>query len=248
MKKFPTLTPTPEPQEEPRDALNRARAAFRGERYPEALIAYEWFFDHALDDDPASFYGVRLSYCLSEWARLGSKYSDARKRLGERRDQALELFESTRDPERFHDFMAICQALDEETRLPVEAFARLHGRDQALAASAVSFIWHKIVEAEMWDVAAAYVTDYSVAYEGAIETFEQAMKVCDENPDFGGEEFADQIRGWCIADLRDLWLVLTHSNRPTEAEIVKQRALGDARLQRHPTITERAFAAEGRSS
>src|SRR5687767_7110533 len=182
MKSFPTFTAALQPKEEPRDALDAARIAFRDKRYPEALSNYEWFFDHALDDDPAALYGVRLSYCLSEWARLGSEYPPAWKRLEERRDQALELFGSTRDPERFHDFMAICQYLDEDSKLPIETFAKVHHQDRALAGSAVRFIWHQIVDAQMWDVAAAYVTDYKADYEQAIKKFEEAMTLCDENP------------------------------------------------------------------
>jgi hypothetical protein len=243
MKKFPKFVPTPEPQEKPKTVLDAARAAFRDKRYGEALQSYEWFFDHALDDNPSAYYGVRLSYCLSEWVRLGSKYPPAQKRLEERRDQALELFTSTRDPERFHEFMAICRAFDEDSKQPVETFAEIHRRDPALAASAVRFIWHQIVDAKMWDVAGAYVTDHEADYRAAVEKFEQMMKICDENTDFGGEEFADQIRGWCIADLRDLWLVLMHSNRSSEAEAIRQLALADGRLRMHPVISEKAFAA-----
>jgi hypothetical protein len=60
-----------------RDALDNARAAFKHGDYPEALRQYDYFFDHALDDDPAALYGVRLSYCLDEWAKLGEKYPPA---------------------------------------------------------------------------------------------------------------------------------------------------------------------------
>lgn len=246
MKKFPVFTPAPGAVDKPKDALDAARAAARERRYDDALKNYEWFFDHALDDDPAAFYGVRLSYCLSEWADLGSRYPPARRRLEERRDEALALLDSTRDPEMFHDYMGICRAL-EDSRSPLEAFVDLHRRDPELAASAVRFIWHEVVEAGMWDVAAPYVKDAQFDYQNALEKFEQAMLVCDENPDFGGEEFADQIRGWCVADLRDLWLVLMHSNRSSEAEKIKELALGDARLRNHPTIAATAFAGENLS-
>jgi len=243
MKDFPTFTPPPQPQEKPKDALDAARAAFRAQQYPEALASYAWFFDHALDDDPAAFYGVRLSYCLSEWARLGAKYPPALERLEERRDLALEAFGATRDPERFHDFKAICEALEEDSRVPIATFADLHDRDRTLAVLAVRFIWHEIVDAKMWDVAAAYVTDPQVDYESAVERFAETMAICDDNPDFGGEEFAAQIRGWCVADLRDLWLVLRHSNRAAEAEEVRDRALSDERLRAHQQIVQAAFDA-----
>jgi len=242
MKKFQAFTRALQLEGQPKDALDVARAAFRDGRYPEALSSYEWFFDHALDDDPAALYGVRLSYCLHEWARLGAKYPPALQRLEERRDQALDAFGSTRDPERFHDFKAICEALDEESKLPVSTFADLHRRDRTLAALVVRFIWHEIVEAKMWDVAGTYVIDYRADYESAIERFAETMAICEESPELGGEEFADQIRGWCIKDLRDLWLVLIHSSRTGEADILRQLAESDARLGNHPTIAERAFA------
>ena len=59
-----------------KDALDRARAAFKEANYSRALEQYEYFFDHALDDDPHSLYGVRLSYCLAEWVRLGELYPE----------------------------------------------------------------------------------------------------------------------------------------------------------------------------
>lgn len=46
--------------------LNEARKTFKSKDYAKSLFSYEYFFDHALDEDGASFYGVRLSYCLSE--------------------------------------------------------------------------------------------------------------------------------------------------------------------------------------
>ena len=99
----------------PRDALDEARAAFRERNYDTALERYEHFFDHALDDDAHSLYGVRLSYCLSEWAKLGDVHPLARRRLEEKASESLDLLVHTRDPERFHDFIAICGYLDQKS-------------------------------------------------------------------------------------------------------------------------------------
>ena len=244
MRTFPTFITPPEPQDKPTAALNAARAAASEGRHAEALERYEWFFDHALDDDPASYYGVRLSYCLGEWFQLGIQYPPAKTRLEARRDEALELLASTRQPERFHDYIAICQALDAESRLPAEMFADLHARDPALAASLVRYIWNELIDARMWDIAGTYVTDYRADYEEAVIKFEQTMQVFDENPQLGGEEMGDTVRAWCVTDLRNLWLVLKHSNRSTEAHELEQLASSDERLRKHAAITERAFAAE----
>lgn len=44
-----------------KDTLDNAREAFRSGRYAEAPESYEYLFDHALDDDPHSLYGARIS-------------------------------------------------------------------------------------------------------------------------------------------------------------------------------------------
>src|SRR4051812_19028994 len=91
----------------PREILDNARSAFRSGDYPVALERYEYFFDHALDDDDAAFYGVRLSFCLDEWARLGEKYPAAKDRLEKKRDEALSSLVQTRNPQQFNDFKSI---------------------------------------------------------------------------------------------------------------------------------------------
>ena len=82
----------------PIEVLATARSAARNGDYPLALDRFEWFFDHALEEDPASFYGVRLSYCVSEWARVGQTYPPALRRLRERQQDALRLLDETRNP------------------------------------------------------------------------------------------------------------------------------------------------------
>ena len=47
--------------------LKDAQLAHQAGDFVNALKFYQQFFDHALDDDPYAFYGVRLSYCLEGW-------------------------------------------------------------------------------------------------------------------------------------------------------------------------------------
>ena len=125
--------------------FDEAREAFRLDNYQEALEHYDYFFDYALADDPA-FYGVRLSYCLSEWANLAQKYPAAKERLLQKKQAAIKLLEQTRDPERFHDYVSLCRYLKFEHE-PGDQFLIYHSSDQDLAQSIVRFIWDDLIAA-----------------------------------------------------------------------------------------------------
>lgn len=210
----------------PRETLDLARKAFRSGDFPVALELYDHFFEHALDDDPYSLYGVRLSYCLDEWARLGKRYPLALERLKQKGEIALRLFASSRNPERFHDYVAICEFLkcpDQSMR----EFLAYHHADRDLAQPIVRFVWNALVASERWEVCACYVASGIQHYEVALASFDRAMTVCNSNPKLGGEEFAAQIEGWYILDVTNLVLVLRNSARGIEASAVLQRAASD---------------------
>lgn len=190
-----------------KDALDEARIAFKAGSYFEALEKYEYFFDHALDGDPASLYGVRLSYCLNEWSRLGQKFPPAKIRLQQKREEALSLLHETRDPERFHDYIAICKYLG-CTDLPVEQFLGFHNEDEDLASIIVRFIWNQLVERGLWKVCMAYLNNPREKYDTCMRKFDQAMAVCKSDETLGGKSFESQIKGWYIKDVSNILLVL----------------------------------------
>lgn len=203
-----------------RDSLDHAREAFRSGNHPEALKQYEHFFDHALDDDPHSLYGVRLSYCLDEWARLGKKYPPALRRLEERAQEALSLLEETRNPERFHDFTAICRYLNLNGE-PVRRFLLYHLSDSDLATSIVRFIWDELVRDKQWAVCVSYLGAPKERYDMALLKFDQSMKISKGDPSLGGKDFEKQIRGWYVRDVANLLLVLRNIGATEEAASVE---------------------------
>ena len=235
-----SLLPEPDPGNL-ETMLEAARAAHDRGDPARALQLYESFFDGSADDDTGSYYGVRLSYCLHEWASLGEEHPPAQARLLWKKDECRRLLDDTGEPERFHEYKAICEALG-DAGSPVGVFLDLHERDPDLAAAIHRFIDHELVDFGLWSLAAAYLPDPRVAYERAVERFEEAMQVSEENPDVGGEEFADQVRGWVIRDLRDLWLTLSEVGRPDDAREVVRWAAGDDRLTPHPRVLAEAFA------
>ncbi|WP_296942139.1 hypothetical protein [uncultured Massilia sp.] len=91
--------------------LQAGRAAARAGRHEEALREFAWFHDHALDDTP-SLYGVRLSFALHDWVRLGEAYPPARQALDAvRARKAQALLDGAADFSLFHDVASIDEML-----------------------------------------------------------------------------------------------------------------------------------------
>jgi len=227
----------------PGEVLDEARvAAARGD-FEVALERYERFFDRALLDQGAdnNYYGVRLSYCLSEWARLAEKHDPAKKRLEEKAGEALAAFEETREAEKFHDFQAISGKLGRKEQV-LEQFVSYHKLKPELARVAIRFMWDRLVEAQQWDLCAAHLGDPDAKYKRALDKFDQAMEVCESEPSFGGEEFAEQIRGWYVRDVGNLLMVLKNTGQHDLAERLDQIAVNDMQARGHSQLVERVRA------
>jgi hypothetical protein len=201
-----------------RKVLADARASFKAKEFAAALAQYEHFFDHALEEEE-SLYGVRLSYCLDEWAQLGAKYPPALERLQFKAEEAYDLLRRTREPARFHDYIAICEYL-QRNAAPIDAFLALHKSDRELAESVVRFIWDELVDAKQWEVCITYLADPSEDYAYALRRFDESMKICTSDPSLGGAEFEEQIKGWYVRDVTNIVRVLTNCDRVTEASAI----------------------------
>jgi predicted Ser/Thr protein kinase len=70
---------------------DEARTLANQTNYDAALQRQLWYFNHALDYDPAQV-GVRLSFTLSDWADLGRSYPKAREAMIEIRDRDHQIF------------------------------------------------------------------------------------------------------------------------------------------------------------
>ena len=95
-----------------RERLEHASTCIADGRYEEALLELVWFHDHALEENP-SLYGVRRSYALAYWVRLGEVYPPALAALQATRDgKAAALLAGELDKSVFRDVAAIDQYLD----------------------------------------------------------------------------------------------------------------------------------------
>lgn len=215
--------------------LDEARDAFHSGKYPEALEKYDYFFEHALNDDPHSLYGVRLSYCLDEWAQLGEKYPEALTRLENKRDHTLAQIVKTKAPERFHDYIAICKYLGSPS-LPIKPFLRFHAEDRDLSKIIVRFIWDKLVKEGLWEICISYLPDPKESYKHSVYKFDETMKVCKSDPGLGGEDFEQQIKGWYVRDVSNILLVLKSNGKTDEFVLIREHSRSDLQSRGYPEL------------
>ena len=113
-------------------ALKDARRLAATRDYAGALERHLWYHEHALESAP-SHYGVRLSFALSDWHRLGEQYPpalDAFRRVRDEKTKRLAEGEENRDL--FHDVFAMNRTLGDHAAT-VALFRRLDKNSPAFA-------------------------------------------------------------------------------------------------------------------
>ncbi|HWL54951.1 MAG TPA: hypothetical protein VNQ90_21085 [Chthoniobacteraceae bacterium] len=145
-------------------ALDDARNYAASGDYAKALERHEWFHENALSIRP-SYYGVRLSFALSAWKRLGDQYPPALASLKATRDADVRaLNEGTGTREDFHDVSSINQELGEEDAT-VSLFKELHAQKPALAKKCFPVIQETLL--------AKGETDLFLQYAGELSSYMQ---------------------------------------------------------------------------
>jgi hypothetical protein len=214
----------------PKDALDQARSAFRTGNYAEALKQYEYFFDHAMEDEEHNYYGVRLSYCLDEWARLADKYPAAIDRLEKKRDEALSLLAQTRNPERFHDYQSICKYLKSE-KLPIDKFLVYHSSDPELAKTVFRFIKKDLAKAEFWNICSTYINKPLDEYNLYLQTLDMALKIHEEE---GWDNSI--VKSGFVRDVSNLLLILKNTEKSDEVASLQNSILSDMQSRNLPEL------------
>ncbi len=106
---------------DPRKILDEAKENAIEGKYEESLMKHIWFHNNALKYR-RSFYGVRLSFALSDWVNLGSKYPPAFAALKEARDKAEQnVRNGINYYDSFNDYESVNEKLGEENKT-VELF------------------------------------------------------------------------------------------------------------------------------
>jgi tetratricopeptide (TPR) repeat protein len=116
----------------PRTILSEANLDAKAKRYQLALEKYLWIYEKSTVVEPA-FIGVRLSFALAAWNDLANEYPPAMNKLLEKRDEALQMLNEGRDPQRsFMDLAGINRVLKQVPKT-VAAFEQLDKNSPRIA-------------------------------------------------------------------------------------------------------------------
>ena len=180
----PAATPAPAPKvaapsipyppnDEAKQALEDARKFAASGDYAKALERHEWFHANALKISP-SMSGVRLSFALGDWKRLGDKYPPALDSLKKLRDEDLKLLRGGRGSQQaLLDVWGINRALAKSSNtVPPETialFKELDATQPDLLTQSFSVIQQDLIQANEGELFVKHAGDLKSYLGQAIE-------------------------------------------------------------------------------
>jgi hypothetical protein len=179
----------------PKTVLHEARSLATQARYDKALEKYLWFYRHALEYNEA-LAGVRLSFVLGEWIKLGQKYPPARDALLSVRDEATMAFGNGKGSfTLFMEVAAINQHLQDDART-VQLFKLLHQVDPELAKQCYAVAERALVESGEYATCISYLADLEPRLEAIRQSGQMTLEIAEGNivlgsPQAGLKAFAD---------------------------------------------------------
>ena len=214
-------------------ALDDARSYSKSGDYAKALERHEWFHKNALGIEP-SYYGVRLSFALSDWKRLGEKYPPALASLKSIRDSGLAaLAAGTASSEIFHDVSSINRELGEDDAT-VTVFKQMHMAHPDLAKKCFRAAQDTLIERGAIDLFIHYAGDLSSYMKAQIEqhrSITEHMK-SQNNPRMESslKRFDDKL----VETALKLMEIATKQNDPAASERIREltaASVTDTRLR-----------------
>ena len=172
---------------EPKLILNEAKNDYKEKRYEDALAKHVWFHDHALEYQP-SMSGVRLSFALGSWKRLGESYPPALKTLKRIRDNKTDLLAQEKGNRNlFHDVMALNRTLGDDNKT-VDLFRKLDKDQEDLAKQCWIVAKHVIIKAKAYDLVRNYIGN-------PVREFGAVKEMYDRNrANYGNKNFGEKFK------------------------------------------------------
>jgi hypothetical protein len=156
-------------------ALSEARRLADEGDYPGSLKLHVWFHTNALAVQP-SYYGVRLSFALADWIRLGEKYPPAMKKLKAIRNAKIARLKcGSKSRELFHDVVSSNHYLG-ETRKTVQLFKKIDSENPRFASKVYDLAETALIESKEFHLAKKHLGDPVWRLNHAKEDFELGMQ------------------------------------------------------------------------
>ena len=168
-------------EDEADQAFKDAQSLARAGEYEAALERHQWYHANALRINRAQ-YGVRLSFALSAWKKLGEKYPPALAALTALRDQGTQtVLAGKAEPELFHDVISINQTLAEEDQ-SVKLFKTLDKTQPDFAKRCFHFMEDALISAGEIDLFTRYSGDSVAFLQRKIKDHQQLMTAIQKGP------------------------------------------------------------------
>ena len=149
-------------------------------KYEEALERYIWFHDHALEHE-RSMHGVRLSFALMYWNKLGEKYPPALEAFKKVRDEKTQrLVDGKGSYDLFVDVHALNRQLGDNDK-SIKLFKELDENQRALAQKCWNIADDIIIEAKDFELARKYIGDPMQEFEKAKQNYAQLVTMYEMN-------------------------------------------------------------------
>jgi len=205
---------TPPVNPDPVAILREARADAEVGKYEVALEKHLWFHRNALSIQE-SLAGVRLSFALSYWQKLGEKYPQATQAMEEVRDEALQaLLAGRKVRNNFHDMRSLNLVLGEESRTK-DVFKTLHRTNREAATKVFSLAQRALVLAKEYELCGEYIdprSDFSL-----MQKLLEYSKRRSRDPKFGERHLKSAQQSFAN-DAALLVAILAVNGRRDEAE------------------------------
>jgi hypothetical protein len=222
---------TPPENPDPRVILSEARDDAQAKRYEVALAKHVWFHENALSLSQGMG-GVRLSFALSYWKRLGSEYPPAMDKLRSIRDALEAKAENGEDIDRgFHDLAAINRTLGEESRT-TEAFESLESLNPQAAKKAFHFVQSALIKDKAYKLYVKFV-DPKMDFLRMKHLYELNLQMA-EDPKFGASIAEHGTKTFRNGSATLVAILVVNDRKPEAEEIaaLAKKELDDAQFHK----------------
>jgi hypothetical protein len=228
---------TPPKDPDPHKILQEANADAQARRYEESLAKHVWYHEHALEYQPSQA-GVRLSFALSGWGKLGEAYPPALVKLREIRDAAQKRVTPAEGRkiafEDFQEFASINRELGDEEQT-VAAFQAIDAAGDDGAQRVFAVAEPALIRAKKYELCGKYI-DADESLERILRSYEMADKLA-KKPKIG-ESYLKYANKKFLNESATLVALLVVNDRTAEAEEVMhelKKVEGDGKL--HAKLT-----------
>ncbi len=199
----------------PQEILFEARDDVENKQYKTALLKYIWIHEHSLSHR-YSFFGVRNSFALDEWHKLGDSYPLAREKFHEYREKTKQQVLSKKDLLlNFSDFHAFSRILGKQGE-SIELFLWIEKNVSFMSDATYAFAKYDLLKLGRFDILNRYIKP---EFE-----YKKAELIYKSSIEFNKGKIDESSESMFITEIQQLVIILHKNNRTQEAQEIISKA------------------------